>query len=227
MNSHKIGVGSAVLRIIAGILLGLVVIFLSSIVVASSGDSNLMHLSMFVFSFILILILSKGKIKEYGFKISGDLRLKQTKIVGFIAGLIVTSYVLYLPVKPPPGTEDFTFLQVVILIWIYASICEEVLTRGLIQGYLSPLSPYGFSIFGLRISLPVLFAALFFGAMHIALLTTGLDSFSVWAIVISAFIMGIIAGYYREKTESLIPAILIHMLFNISGSIMGFVKDLT
>ena len=226
MDSQKIGVGSAILRIVLALVLGLVVLILSSIVVSSTGNGNLMHAGMFVFSLILILILSKGKNSEYGFKIGENLRLKQTIIVGFIAGLIITSTTLYLPIKPPPGTEGFSFIQVVIFIWIYASICEEVLTRGLIQGYLWPLKQFGFSLFGFRISIPVLIAALFFGAMHIALLTVGLDSFSVGAIVVSAFIMGIIAGYYREKSGSIIPAILIHMLFNITGSIIGLIKDL-
>jgi membrane protease YdiL (CAAX protease family) len=226
MDSQKIGVGSAILRIVVALFLGLVVLILSSIVVSSTGNGNLMHAGMFVFSLILILILSKGKNPEYGFRIGENLRLKQTIILGFIAGFIITSTTLYLPIKPPPGTEKFSFIQGVILIWFYASICEEVLTRGLIQGYLWPLKQFGFSFFGFRISIPVLVAALFFGGMHIALLTVGLDSFSVWAIVVSAFIMGIIAGYYREKTGSIIPAIIIHMLFNITGSIMGFIKDL-
>ena len=226
MDSQKIGIGSAILRIIVALFLGLVVLILSSMVVASTNSPNLMHLGMFVFSFILILILSKGKISEYGFKIGDNLRLKQTIIVGLIAGLIITSTTLFLPINPPPGTEDFSFIQVVILIWIFASIAEEVLSRGLVQSYLSPLSTFGFSIFELRISLPILFAALFFGAMHLGLFMAGLDSFSVWVIVVSAFIMGIIAGYYREKTQSLIPAIIIHMLFNISGTIIGFIKDL-
>lgn len=226
MDSQKIGIGSGILRIIVALFLGLLVLILSSMVVASTNSPNLMHVGMFVFSFILILILSKGKISEYGFKIGENLRVKQTIIVGLIAGFIITSTTLYLPINPPPGTEDFSFIQVVILIWIFASIAEEVLSRGLVQSYLSPLGVFGFSIFGFRVSLPVLFAALFFGAMHLPLLMTGLDSFSVFSIVISAFIMGIIAGYYREKTGSIIPAIIIHMLFNITGTIIGLVKDL-
>ncbi len=226
MDSQKIKIGSAILRIIVALLLGLLVLILSSIVVASTNNADLMHAGMFVFSLILILILSKGKISEYGFKIGDKLRLKQTVIVGVIAGLAITSLGLVLPVKPPPGVEEFSFLKVVIFIWIYASICEEVLTRGLIQGYLSPLKRHGFSILDFRVSLPVLVAALFFGAMHLGLLTTGLDTFSVFAIVVSAFIMGIIAGYYREKTGNIIPAIIIHMLFNITGTMIGFIKDL-
>lgn len=226
MDFLKNQTGSAVVKIIVGVLLGLLVLIASSLIVSITGISRLMHAGMFFVSFILILLLSKGKISEYGFKITDNLRLKQTIIVGFVAGLIITGSALVLPINAPPGVEDFSFLQAVIFVWIYASIAEEVLTRGLIFGYLSPLKGYSFLILKLRISLPVLVAALFFGTMHLGLLMTGLDSFSVWVIVVSGFIMGVIAGYYREKTESIIPAIIVHMLFNISGSIIGLIKNL-
>jgi len=218
--------GSAVVRIILSVLLGFSVLMLSSILIFLNGISNLMQGGIFLFSFILILILSKGRISEYGFKVRGDLKIKKTIMVGLIAGFIITSSTLALPVNSPPGVEEFSFFEFVIFVWILASIAEEVLTRGLIQSYLSPLKGYGFSILGFPVSPPVLVAALFFGGMHFGLLTVGLDSFSVWVIVISAFFMGIIAGYYREKTESIIPAIIIHMLFNICGSIIGAIESL-
>ncbi|KPL03951.1 MAG: hypothetical protein AMJ90_02520 [candidate division Zixibacteria bacterium SM23_73_2] len=226
MNSSRPKTGLSVLKIILGFVFGFLVLMLSSVLIVLSGVSDLMHMGMFAFSFVLILVLSKGKISEYGFKVSGDLKLKNTVLVGLIAGFIITSSTLVLPIHPPPGVEDFSFFELVIFIWILASVGEEVLTRGLIQSYLSPLRGFGFSILGFPISLPVLAGALFFGGMHLGLLSMGLDSFSVWAIVISAFFMGIIAGYYREKTESIIPAIIIHILFNICGTIIGAIKEL-
>jgi membrane protease YdiL (CAAX protease family) len=41
-------------------------------------------------------------------------------------------------------------------------------------------------------------------------------------IVLFAFLLGIIAGYHREKSGSLAPAIIVHMFANIGGSIAGF-----
>jgi membrane protease YdiL (CAAX protease family) len=38
-------------------------------------------------------------------------------------------------------------------------------------------------------------------------------------IVFLAGLLGLIAGYYREKTGSLIPAILIHAFFDIGGTL--------
>jgi len=37
----------------------------------------------------------------------------------------------------------------------------------------------------------------------------------VISIVVSATLLGFIAGYYREKTGSLLPAIAAHITFNI------------
>ena len=48
----------------------------------------------------------------------------------------------------------------------------------------------------------------------------------VIAIVAFAFILGLVAGYYREKTESLIPAILVHMFANIGGSLASILLSL-
>jgi len=225
MNSSKNQTFLAIVKIIVALLLGLCVLLLSSMLTSLSGVSLLMHTGMFFFSFLLILVLSRGRISSYGFKLTENLRLRETILVGFIAGFIITGIALLLPVKAPPGVENFSFLQIVIFIWISASIGEEVLTRGLIFGYLTPLKPYGFLISKWRISLPVLVAALFFGAMHLGLITAGLDIFSVSVIAISGFLLGIIAGFYREKTESIIPAIIIHMLFNISGSVTGLIKN--
>ena len=82
--------------------------------------------------------------------------------------------------------EDSFSIQIIVGIWIYASIAEEVLTRGLVQGYLKPLAEKGLTISDARISVPVFVGALFFALMHIAMVTLGVDIVSVAATVISA-----------------------------------------
>jgi len=170
-------------------------------------------------------VLSKGRISTYGFKLTEDLQLKGIILWSFgigVGGALIQSFI---PGEGLAFLEDFSFPRIVISIWIYASICEEVLTRGLIQGYLSPLTKYGFTLFKARISLPVLVGALFFGLMHLALLTMGVGGLLVLTIVFFAFILGIVAGFYRERTGSLIPAIITHMAFNISGTLCGFLIE--
>ena len=75
-------------------------------------------------------------------------------------------------------------------------------------------------------SVPVIVGALFFSLMHLAAVG---DTTSTWAVVVFlllAAILGTMAGYYREKTGSLVPAVVVHMMFNVSGSLVDYLKGL-
>jgi membrane protease YdiL (CAAX protease family) len=229
MSFFKKQIVSATSRIALAILLGLFILVAASLImmlalgVSGPAPSKpwigpfINHTTMLALSILLILALSRGKISTYGFKLSRNIQPKQILLLGFSLGVIGALVQSQIPDKSPAFMKNFTFPQIVIFIWIYASISEEILTRGLIQGYLAPLSKYRFTVFKSCISLPMLVSALFFALMHMALLTMGMANATVYVIVSFAFILGIIAGYYREKTESLIPAIIVHMLSNAGG----------
>ncbi len=219
------------IRIVIAILLGLFGSMLYPSLSMSLGElsepwlaniwsANIISLVVsLIISMLLMMALSRGKISTYGFKISGNLRLKRTILIGLGAGFILNVIGSFLPTGSNPAVADFSFFQVVIFIWIFASLYEEVISRGLVQSFLSPLMKYGFTVFELRISLPVLIGALFFASIHLALLTLGTDPLLVIITVLFAFVLGIIAGYFREITGSLVPAIIVHMLFNISANL--------
>jgi membrane protease YdiL (CAAX protease family) len=63
--------------------------------------------------------------------------------------------------------------------------------------------------------MPVLVSALFFGSMHIVLVKS-MGPAAVPVILMAVF-LGLIAARYRERTGSLLPAIIVHALFNIGG----------
>jgi membrane protease YdiL (CAAX protease family) len=237
-----------VIRIAVAILLGLLVLVLNHFVkeiltIINPGllkskvwmSSFIEHIFMLTFSILIVLIISKRKLSDYGFNTGNNVRYFKTILFTFLFGLItmiitgigISLLDSFFPIK---GSEHFaseySFIKTVIFVWILASISEEVLTRGLIQGYLEPLKKYRKRLFKVNISLPILIGALFFASMHIMLLTTGMNRNMVLGIVFSTFILGIVAGYYREKTNSLIPAILAHMMFNIGGSFLGFIGNL-
>ena len=94
--------------------------------------------------------------------------------------------------------------------------------RGLIQGALDAWKNVGITLFGRHLSLPVLVGAVAFGLMHIALSTMGAGTGQVIVTVLFAFLLGLVAGYYRETSGSLLPAIIVHMSGNIGGSLAGF-----
>jgi membrane protease YdiL (CAAX protease family) len=113
-----------------------------------------------------------------------------------------------------------TKLQMVVFIWGYASLCEEALTRGLLQ---TLLGWGGQAVGGTRrgLSMPVVLSALFFGAMHIVLIPS-MGAAAAPLIVLTVF-LGLVAGRYREKTGSLIPAVIVHALFNVGGMLPRWV----
>ncbi len=172
------------------------------------------HTFMWILSVLIALILTKGKLKNYGFT-KGRFRLSG-KIFLWVIPMAILSVIGFIASRSGQDLEGgfgLSHLQDIIFVWIYASIAEEVFTRGLLQSYLSPLIRCGINLSKkLRLSLPVLFSGLFFGMMHIV----AIDKMPPPVIVFTSA-LGIIAGYYREKTESLIPAIIIHALFNIGG----------
>ena len=225
---------SVILRIVIAVFLGFLVLALSSMMNTVNVFTELSesypwipitHTGMLLASLILICLLSRGKVSTYGLK---GIRLKalvRPTVVGLSVGIIITGLGELLPMTGFEFMEDFTLLQIILFVWIFASVSEELLTRGLLQGFLRPLEKYRLMIFKFYMSVPVLVAALFFGFMHLGLLTMGASGPAVFVIVLSAIILGVIAGYYREKTGSIVPAIVIHMLFNICGTLMGLLGE--
>jgi membrane protease YdiL (CAAX protease family) len=222
-------------RILLSCLLGLSVLAVSGIVSSIDILAGLKksypwlpvtHTVMLISSFILIWLLSKGEILRYGLKTIEIRKLKQPLLVGSIAGIILTGLGALLPLKGFETVGEFSLVQIVIFVWLYASISEEFLTRGLVQGFLSPLIKYRIKISKFHISLPILVSALFFGAMHLGLLAMNEDKFTVFIVVLLATFLGIIAGYFREVTGSIIPAVVVHMLFNIWGTVIGAIEKL-
>jgi len=172
------------------------------------------HTFMWILSILMTILLTQGKIGKYGFT-KGKFRLTPRIFLWAIptAVLSVMGFFASRAGQDVKEVLELSYLEDIIFLWIYASICEEIFTRGLLQSFLSPLTGYGIKLSKrLRLSLPVLFSGLFFGMMHIVAINKLGPS-----VIVFASALGIVAGYYREKTESLIPAIIIHALFNVGG----------
>jgi membrane protease YdiL (CAAX protease family) len=220
-------------RILAAVFLGFLVLSSVGVIISIAhirqlailsqpwAEGFLSHTSMWLFSLILILIVSKGKLRSYGFCVGNEYRMATMIILGTFTGIALEVVLKAIPNSATSIELNYTFTQTILFVWMYASISEEVLTRGLIQSFLAPLSRYKMSFASVRISLPVLVSALFFGLMHLGLLTTGAAWPPVLCYVIFASVLGLIAGYQRERTGSIIPAIIVHIFGNIGGYCMS------
>ena len=216
-------------RILAAVFLGILVLSSIGGVVSNADvlplairsrpwtEGFLSHTTMWFVSLILILIISKGKLRTYGFCIGRGYRLATMFILGTATGIALEGILKAIPNGASSLQLNYTFGQTVLFVWLYASFSEEIFTRGLIQGFLSSLSQCRISFSRVQISLPVLVSALFFGLMHLAILTTGVAWLPVLCYVVFASVLGIIAGYQREQTGSIVPAIIVHMFGNIGG----------
>ncbi len=184
------------------------------------------HTAISVFSVLFIILIPKEKFREYGFVWSLNFSIVKIILVSLMLGFLSFLINKLLPesnVAHPAAS--FSILEKILFIWVWASISEEILTRGLIQGFLSPLKHYGINLFNKFISVPVIVGAIFFGIMHFALLSLGVNLLSVINIVIFGIVLGLIAGYQKEKTNSLVPAIIVHFCFNVGASIISLFNN--
>ncbi len=160
-------------------------------------------------------LLSKGRMELFGFT-KGTYEFSP-RILMWALPTAVLSVASAFAAPEGRGTGELgelTKLQMVVFIWVYASISEELLTRGLLQTLLSGSSRS--SAPATRgLSMPVLVSGLFFGSMHLVLVKS-MGAAAVPVILMVVF-LGLIAARYRERTGSLLPAIIVHALFNIGG----------
>lgn len=226
------------LTIITSLLLGFIVLMLSQLLAKVSvlfienyidlnfyTENVIFKLYVLILSISSILVINRGSLKEYGFRFPEKTNYFKLSLltVGMTIGSMIIGYVIFLGVLnhifPSENMTGFpeasSFLERIITVWIVSSICEEVLVRGLIQGFMNQLK--GKKI--MRLSLPVIISGLFFGAMHLSLLTSEMGHWVVCLIVFFTTTIGILAAYYREKTKSLIAPILVHVIANIVGSL--------
>ena len=136
-------------------------------------------------------------------------------VLNLLTGIITTA--LHGRIEGHPALRDTTMLQFLLFTFILAPVAEEHLFRGFLQNYLKPLDNKGITVFHRRISLPVLIAALAFSLSHLGLLASGVGTAFMIRTALFTFVLGTIAGYYQEKYNNIVLAILVHMAGNLLG----------
>ena len=175
------------------------------------------HSVMLALSVAAMWLLSKGRLDLYGIT-RGTYKFSPRILMWFLpmAALSLASTVASPRGLGAGSPFELSKSQIVVFVWIYASISEEVLTRGLLQTLLGGNSRVEAGA-PRKLSMPVIVSALFFGAMHIVLVKS-MGPAAVLVILLAVF-LGLVAARYRERTGSLLPAIIVHALFNIGGTL--------
>jgi membrane protease YdiL (CAAX protease family) len=167
----------------------------------------------------LLLMKVDGRgFAEFGFRRPQGVRWSRAVGSGLLLGALATLAILASPAQGMQLMKGASLGQIVLGIWLWSSLTEEIFTRGLLQTW--TLASQEVKKIG-GFSVPVWTAALFFGAMHLSLLYSGTDGWTVAILVTAATLLGLLAGRYRERSGSLLPAFVNHLSFNVGGFLGG------
>lgn len=173
-------------------------------------------------SLLVIFLLSSGMLPLWGFQIPSLEAIALLSTIGLFAAIvvvIVSEHFAATPEKmnPPSDTRGrITFFIVIVLL---ASISEEVLFRGFLQNILDNSLLLALDLGWVSITGGAIVSAIVFGMIHGA--PAKQMSSSIPVLVLSATVLGLIAGIYMTVTGSLLLPIIIHIEFNLVGFVLG------
>lgn len=167
--------------------------------------------SFLVALLIMVIFLTRGggHRKDFGLVSTGKRYLLGAFVLGGILGLIVAVLQRVFGIQSPRTFEAFAFWQIVLLFWIGASIQEEFIFRSLIQ------SVVGRTLGSSTLSWGPVSAAAVIVAVLFALIHVPMGMFTACA----ALVAGLSAGELRARSGSILPAVIVHAMFNITGTI--------
>jgi len=172
----------------------------------------------FVSAVVLIWAISKGNWKEWGF--CAPTKIPKAVyaglligVVSVLLGMLISTVIEFKPIS----YLEIPFLYQIPCFWLLAPVGEETVFRGLAQSYLRVHIKGSFRLAKWRVSYPALIGALVFGLVHLGSIGQGANLPATIFTVCTAFVVGLVAGYFRDETGSLGAPILIHSLVNVVG----------
>lgn len=148
--------------------------------------------------------------RAFGLVSTGKRYLLGAFVFGGILGLVVAVLQRAFGVQNPQTFETFALWQIVLLFWIGASIQEEIIFRSLIQSVVGRTLGNGNSVSWGPVSAAAVIVAVLFAVIHVPM-----GIFTVCA----AFVAGLLAGELRARSGSILPAMIVHAMMNITGTI--------
>jgi membrane protease YdiL (CAAX protease family) len=109
------------------------------------------------------------------------------------------------------------------LFWIvaYVPVGEEIFLRGWFQSSLTKLFE------GTRDKFVVLLSAIVFGMMHLGWFLRGRPGNTTMIGVIAGCFLGWICARARQRSESIVPAVVLHSVYNLTSILIGLGIDWT
>ncbi len=152
-----------------------------------------------------------GGFAQFGFRFRHYRYIAAAIVFGVPIAWALTILVNRLSLGPPPPEVPFRPWMTLLSFVVGAAIQEEIIFRGLLQTTLAREFPATLSFFGTLLSYAAIIVALLFGLVHVEInsITAG-----------AAFVLGLFSGELRRRSGSLLPAILVHAVFNAFAATM-------
>lgn len=179
------------------------------------------HSGLILFSFLAARILGPGWSVRFGLRSCRLPAIARAVAVGFALGALTNGAMAVLRLQAPPFMQSYSITQQIVLVWLWASLAEEILSRGLLQGMMAVWADRSITLLKVNFAWPTVASAVFFAVMHLPLLGLGGRPTTVLAIVAFALVLGLVAGQFRHITGSLWPAVAAHAAANAAGTLFA------
>jgi len=158
-------------------------------------------------AFVLIFTLARrtGSVSEFGLSMPKFRYVGLAVLLGLPLAFAEGWLGHFFPSKSPIDTSGFPLWMLWLYFGVGAAVQEEVIFRGLLQSFLEQRWETSFSA---SLSPAVLFTATLFGIIHLG---------SGIIVVTGAIVLGLVGGELRRRSGSLLPAVIVHALFNVPG----------
>lgn len=161
-----------------------------------------------LFIFLYILFFENFKI----FK----LRIKTKSIIFIFPFLLaVLTNFPFISLLSEKSKFNSSFLHAILLFFstLFVGVFEELAFRGVLFPY--TLKKFGNRRFGVLLS--IIISSAFFGAIHIFSLLDGASLYGAFIKILYSFLTGGMGAIVFLCTQSIVPSILLHALFNFGG----------
>jgi len=224
---------SLAITLVTGFLIFIIAVVLPKFFVSIATHKIMVTQTLeLLLSLLAIFILGKKQFDRYGFclprtgkpPLESLIKFLPVAAIALALGTVASLVSLFTGAAGNPVVKELSFPQIILFIWIFSSVIEEIFTRGFIQGHLSASGDNRtFRFLTADISRPALISAVFFACMHLVLFLSGADLKTTVIIFLFTLCLGLLAGHQRDRTGSLLPAIGVHMLGNIGGMLGGII----
>lgn len=143
-------------------------------------------------------------VAEFGLRFCTSVYVVVALAVGLPLALAATYFSIHAHEAGPLAGLSVSPAISIIYFGIGAPIQEEVIFRGLLQSVLAR----SFTLYEVSVHSSPLIVAVLFGASHLVVGPV---------TAVAALLLGIVGGELRLRSASLLPAVIVHALFNLCG----------